>query len=283
MASAKVVDINSKMTLSDGTQMPYFGFGTYLCAPGEGGAAVKSVEYALSNGYRMIDTAQYYKNEAEVGQAIKNSGVPREEIYVVTKLSIKGDVEQSKKTFMESLKKLDTGYIDLYLIHTPAGGHNIDAYKAMMEMQGKGLVKTLGVSNFGYGHLEQFKKAGMPTPVVNQIELHTFCRHEKTVDYCRKNGIALMGFCPLARGKYFNEPLLVELSNKYKKSPAQVMLRWSLQNDFITIPKSETPERIKANADVFDFELSKDDMKKLNLLPTDQYVTPLRLDVPCEM
>uniref|UniRef100_T1JAX2 NADP-dependent oxidoreductase domain-containing protein n=1 Tax=Strigamia maritima TaxID=126957 RepID=T1JAX2_STRMM len=277
--SALPSHIGASFSLTDGMSIPCFGFGTYKCSPGNEGSAVKSVRVALENGYRLLDTAQLYENETEVGLGIVESAIPREEIYVVTKEWTK---QNTKQTFMESLKKLALGYVDLFLIHHPRGGNNIKAYDDMIELQSRRLIRSIGVSNFGIEHLEQLKKANRPTPAVNQIELHPFCRYEAEVDYCRRNGIAVMGFCPVARGKYFDDPKLVEIAWKHDKSPAQIMLRWSIQNGYITIPKSDTAERIKSNAEIFDFVLTDDNMNDLNSLPNKK-VTEIKLDGPWEV
>ncbi|KAL9975460.1 hypothetical protein ACROYT_G012621 [Oculina patagonica] len=258
-----------KVTLNDGNKMPMFGLGVYRAPSGE--EIVNAVKFALKSGYRLIDTAAYYENEAEVGKAIKESGVNREDIFVVTKLrTTHHGYDECLKEFNASLKKLDSGYVDLYLIHTPTTGRNIDSFKAMMKLKDQGLIRSIGVSNFGVNHLKEMEKAGLPTPAVNQIELNPYWRLEDIVNYCREKGIAVMGYCPIFRTRKNDDPILVKMASRYKKTVPQLLIRWSVQKDYITIPKSTKPERIQENADIFDFTISDEDMKTLNAMPTEQ-------------
>ncbi|KAM7441276.1 hypothetical protein ABFA07_009676 [Porites harrisoni] len=260
--------LQSKVTLNDGYKMPLFGLGVFKALGDDGKEAVK---FALQNGYRMIDTAALYGNEAEVGQAIKDSGLKREDIFVVTKLQSNAHgYNQCLEAFNLSLKKLDIDYVDLYLIHSPTPGENINSYKAMLKLQEQGLIRSLGVSNFGVLHLEEMEKAGLPTPAVNQIELNPFWRLDDIVSHCRQKGIALMGYCPLFRGRKNNDPVLVEMASRYKKTVPQLLIRWSVQKHYITIPKSTQKDRIIENVDVFDFVITEEDMKVLDNMPTEQ-------------
>ncbi|KAL9975468.1 hypothetical protein ACROYT_G012629 [Oculina patagonica] len=266
--------IARKVTLNDGNKMPMFGLGVFRAPNGD--ETVNAVKFALKSGYRLIDTAAFYENEAEVGQAIKESGVKREDIFVVTKLrTTQHGYDECLKDFNASLKKLDSGYVDLYLIHTPKNGKNIDSFKAMMKLKEQGLIRSIGVSNFGVNHLKEMEKAGLPTPAVNQIELNPYWRLEDIVNYCREKGIAVMGYCPIFRASKNNDPILVEMASRYKKTVPQLLIRWSVQKDYITIPKSTKPERIQENADIFDFTISDEDMKTLNAMPTEQCCTGL--------
>lgn len=265
--------IARKVTLNDGNEMPMFGLGVYNASPEE---TVKAAKFALQSGYRLIDTAAFYENEAAVGQGIKESGVKREDIFVVTKLLTgRHGYDECLKEFKASLQKLDTKYVDLYLIHSPSSGKNIDSFKAMMELKEEGLVRSIGVSNFGVNHLKEMEKAGLPTPAVNQIELNPYWRLEDIVNYCKEKGIALMGYCPIFRARKNDDPVLMEMANRYKKTVPQLLIRWSFQKDYITIPKSSKPERIQENADIFDFTISDEDMKTLDAMPTEQCCTPL--------
>jgi len=236
-----------------------------------GDDCTKAVKFALQNGYRMIDTAALYGNEAEVGQAIKESGVKREDIFVVSKLwNDNHGYDKCLKAFNASLKKLDTGYIDLFLIHSPTPGENVESYKAMLKLKEDGVLRSAGVSNFGVHHLKEMEKAGLPTPAVNQIELNPFWRLEDIVNHCTEKGIAVMGYCPLFRGRKNDDPVLVEMASRYRKTIPQLLIRWSVQKNYITIPKSSKQERILENADIFDFAISEEDMKILDNMPTEQ-------------
>ncbi|XP_046376660.2 glyoxal reductase-like isoform X2 [Haliotis rufescens] len=259
-------NLSSTVTLNDGNTMPMFGLGMYLSKSGSGGSAEKAVTHALKNGYKMIDTAEFYGNESDVGQGIKASGLKREDYFVVTKVWTNGSA-QCRSAFTASLKKLDIGYVDLYLIHSPSGGKIVETYKTMMEFQKQGLIKSIGVSNFGVHHLQGMKEAGLPTPTVNQIELHPWMKKKDIVQYCQANNIAVMGFSPLVKGQRFTEPCLMEVAERLGRTTAEVLIRYSVQMGYITIPKSSKPDRILANASVFDWEIPQSDMDVLNSFP----------------
>lgn len=262
-------DLNTTIKLNDGHLMPCYGLGVYQAESGPGRLAEKATLYALQNGYRLIDTAQFYKNEEDVGRAIAQSGIPREDIFVVTKLLEHG-YDVCKKSFHESLKKLGLDYVDLFLIHNPATGKNVESYEAMIELQKEGLIRSVGVSNFNTIHLEALRKAGKPTPAVNQIELHPYLQQRDIVDYCRQHGIAVMGFTPLTRAKKLDDPPLVQIAQKYGTTTSRILLRWSIQKGYITIPKSVTPERILANANVFNFTLADEDVRIMDSFPQER-------------
>jgi len=220
----------------------------------------------VKNGYKLVDTAQFYANEADCGKGIKLAG--QTDIFVVTK--VKSDNHGYDKTVSsvkESLTKLGTSSVDMVLIHSPFGAKNVDTYRALLDLKKQGLIRSVGVSNFGIAHLEGLKNAGLPAPSVNQIELHVFHRKDPIVKYCREHDIAVMGYCPLTRQAKFDDPDLLRIANKHNKSVAQVLLRWSVQQGFITIPKSTNPDRIIENTKVFDFNISDDDMKSLDGKP----------------
>ncbi|GLB45289.1 putative aldo keto reductase [Lyophyllum shimeji] len=256
--------VSSTIKLPSGHLMPILGLGTY-----QNSDTFQACEAALVQGYRHIDTAQAYRNEDVVGAAVKASGVPRDSVFISEAAASKlSDGEKTVDCVQQSLTKLDLGYIDLYLIHSPHGGKavRVRTYETLLELCGPDKVlRDVGVSNFGVEHLEDLREAGLPTPTVNQIELHPFCQQKDIVDYCRKHGIIIQAYSPLARGR-FTHPLVQEVCKAHKKSPAQVFVRWSIERGFVPLPKSAKPERIKENADVFDFELSQDDLDKLNSL-----------------
>jgi len=253
--------LTSRIKLNDGRLMPIFGLGLYQAA-----AASKTAQIivdAIRLGYPLIDTAELYQNESQVGQAIKKN-IDREQIFITTKLFRTNEGRQGlRRSFNNSLEQLGTNYIDLYLIHAPQGGHVLEVYEEMIQLQNEGKIRSIGVSNFGVQHLKWLKQAGF-IPSVNQIELHPWWPNEDIVDYCRTNNIAIMGYSPLGKGHFLNDSYLKKLSQQYGKTPAQILIRWSIQNGFITIPKTTSGiERLKENMNVFDFELSNEDMKGL--------------------
>jgi diketogulonate reductase-like aldo/keto reductase len=258
------LNIHSKVKLNNGVQMPLFGLGMYLSPPGE--QAKDSALYAIKKAnYIHLDSAEYYKNEKDAGDAVRESGVPREKIFVTTKIfTTAGGKQHAIEVIENSLKQMNIGYIDQILLHAPMGGHVLEAYDVLLDYQKRGLIKTVGVSNFGVTHLEALKHSGRPLPQVNQIELHPWCQQRDILDWCHKNGVVIVGYSPLAKAQKLADPLVVELSKKYNKTPAQILIRWSLQKEAVTIPKSNKPQRIDENANVFDFELSAEDMQRLD-------------------
>lgn len=262
------------ITLNDNNIMPKLGFGTYRSTEQEG---IEAVSTALKTGYRLIDTAAKYENEEAVGIGIKASGVAREEIFVTTKLWRENlGYKETKAELERSLSKLGLDYIDLYLVHWPANKKNYadwqtvnaDTWRAMEELQDERKIKSIGVSNFWPEHMNALFRTAKVVPAVNQIEFHPGYWQAQLTEFCKENGIAVESWSPLARGKVFDNTVLNEISKKYNKSVAQVSLRWILQHDVIAIPKSSTPERIKENIDLFDFELTRDEIKRIDALPT---------------
>ncbi|WAA12966.1 aldo/keto reductase [Fervidibacillus halotolerans] len=260
--------LNGTFQLHNGVKMPYFGLGVYKVQEGE--EVVQAVKTALETGYRLIDTAEFYQNEEGVGRAIRESGVPREEIFITTKVwnSSQG-YDSTLKAFEGSLKKLGLEYIDLYLIHWPVSGKYMDTWRALERLYKEGLVRAIGVSNFHIQHLENIMNHFEEKPVVNQVELHPYLTQEKLRRFCRNHNIHVESWSPLARGQVVDDPVIGEISKKHGKTPAQIILRWHVQNDLIVIPKSKRPSRIKENADIFDFHLSEEDMNKINRLNKD--------------
>lgn len=260
-------------TLSNNVSIPELGFGTWQTPNGD--VAVSAVKKALEVGYRHIDTAQGYKNEDSVGQAIKESGIPREEIFLTTKLwNENHSYDLVLSSFEESLKKLQTDYIDLFLIHWPNPvkfrdnwqSANAETWRAMEELYQAGKIKAIGVSNFLPHHFEELKKTATIFPMVNQIFLAPGELQKEVVSYCQEHNVLLEAYSPLGTGKIFDVPEMQELSDKYGKTIAQIAIRWSLQHDFLPLPKSVTPSRIEENLAVFDFELSDEDMQRIDQL-----------------
>lgn len=227
-----------------------------------GKEAQDAIVHALKSGYKMLDSAQYYENERDVGEGIRASGIPREKIFVTTKLfTTAGGRAHAVEVIENSLKLMNIGYIDQYLLHAPQGGAVLECYDTLLEYQKKGLIKTVGVSNFGVKHLEALKKSGRPLPQTNQVELHPWCTREDICNWCRENGVQIVGYSPLVRTKKNDDPIVLKMADKYKKTPSQILVRYSLQKGWVTIPKSSKTERINENANVFDFELDKADME----------------------
>lgn len=264
---------NQTYTLSNGIIMPAIGFGTYKSKNGE--EAYSAVSEALACGYRLIDTAEFYGNEESIGKAVRDSGIPRGDIQITSKVwnSNRG-YDNTMRAFEKSLKTLDTDYMDLYLIHWPANALqysepdkvNLDTYKALMSLYEQKLVKAIGVSNFKPHHLEPLMYTNVK-PQVNQIEFHPGFMQNETVAFCKDNDILVEAWSPMARGEIFDRPVIAELSNKYNCTPAQLCVRWCLQHGILPLPKSVTPERIKSNKDVFFFEISSEDMMLVDMMP----------------
>ncbi len=247
--------------------MPGFGFGTWNLT---GNECVEVTGEALRVGYRLIDTAKIYGNEVEVGEAIRKSSVPREEIFVTTKLWPNDfGYENALRAFDGSLERLGLEYIDLYLIHWPRSDKQKrqDSWRALCEIYKQGRAKSIGVSNYAVEHLKEALTSDAP-PAVNQIEFHPYIYEEQRpiLEFCKKHGIIVEAYSPLSQGHGLNSITVRDISERTGRTPAQVVLRWAIQHDTIPIPKSAHPERIKENIQVFDFELSADDMKMLDNL-----------------
>ncbi|KDR78684.1 hypothetical protein GALMADRAFT_64043, partial [Galerina marginata CBS 339.88] len=243
----------------------------------EGNEAYEGVTSALKAGYRLIDSAEWYENEREVGRAILDfcsmTETPREAVFYTTKLKLNNGYDNVKKAIQRSLTACGLGYIDLYLIHGPLGGPEArkESWRAICDFQKEsgGLLKTIGISTFGVRHMKDIIESGLPIPVVHQIDLHPFMTRTEIVEYSRKHGMVLEAWGPLVRGYRFKHPVVVELTHKYNKEPAQILLRYSLQKGYIPIPKSASQPRIIANADLFGFHLTDDDVERLNQLNED--------------
>lgn len=261
------------ITLNNGTKMPMLGFGVFKVEDGE--IAVNAVKEALAAGYRHIDTAAVYGNEESVGRAIKESGVPREEIFLTTK--VWNEVQRTgnvNDAFEESLRKLGTDYVDLYLVHWPVPGKFVETYLELEKNYKSGRAKAIGVSNFHEHHIDEIKKVWSVAPAINQIELHPELSQKNILKKCAQDNIVLTSWSPLGAAKngLLSNPTLVKIGEKYGKSPAQVILRWNIDLGIVTIPKSVTPSRIRENLDIFDFELTPDEIKEIDGLNKDERV-----------
>jgi diketogulonate reductase-like aldo/keto reductase len=253
------------VTLSNGLKMPQIGLGMWDTYEEE---AADAVCKALQLGYRHIDTAMFYKNEEAVGKGIRMSGVPREEITVVTKIWYTDmQPEKVRETFEKSLDNLGLDYVDLYLLHWPLNDYT-GSWKVLEELYEEGKVKAIGVCNFQKHHMEKLLNAAKIKPMVNQIESHPLFSQDALVKYCQEQEIAVEVWGPLGQGNDLKDEVIVELSQKYQKTPAQIILRWQMQRGVIAIPKSVKEHRMIENASVFDFELSKEDMALINTRDT---------------
>ena len=248
------------VSLNDGTSIPQIGFGTWQVPPSE---AKEAVSQALASGYRHIDTAAVYANEAEVGQALAESGLDRDEVYITTKLwNPDHGYDEAMRAFDTSMGKLGIDQLDLYLIHWQCVqfGKYVDTWKALIELRDSGRVRSIGVSNFKEPALREIIDVTGVVPVLNQIELHPWSPQSTMRAVDEQLGVATESWSPLASGELLGDPVLASIAAKHGKSTAQVMIRWHLQLGLIVLPKSVTPERIRANIDVFDFELDADDL-----------------------
>lgn len=269
--------LQAKTTLHNGVEMPWFGIGVFKVE--EGAELVNAVKTALVHGYRSVDTAAIYGNEEGVGEGIRQglqeAGLKRKDIFVTSKVwNADLGYEETLKAFDTSLEKLGLDYLDLYLIHWPVEGKYIDAWRALETLYRDGRIKAIGVSNFQIHHLKHLMKETEIKPMINQVEYHPRLTQKELLAFCTEQGIQLEAWSPLMQGQLLDHPVLQEIAEKYGKSAAQVILRWDLQNGVITIPKSTKKHRIEENANVFDFELSADDMKRINDLNENLRVGP---------
>lgn len=266
-------DIYDCYTLNNGMKIPCMGFGTYKAAAGNDAQILKM---AIEAGYRYFDTASFYQMEDFLGQAVKESQIPREDFFIVSKLwKSEMGYENTKKALEETLKRLQMEYLDLYLIHWPRPSEeyvnwkelDIETWRAMEELQMEGKIRGLGVSNFLPHHLENILQNCRVKPVVDQLELHPGYMQPSAVQYCKEHDIWMQAWSPIGRGRVFENQLITELTGKYGVSPAQICLRFLIQNDIIPIPKSSSIERMKENMDVFGFEIEQEDMYRIASMP----------------
>ncbi|KAJ3066777.1 hypothetical protein HDU98_009965 [Podochytrium sp. JEL0797] len=250
----------TSILLNNGLRIPSIGLGVYKASPED---CYKTVLAALHAGYRHIDTASIYKNEADVGRAIKESGIPRKDIWITTKLNI-ADMRSPRKAFETSLALLQTDYVDLYLIHAPIHGKRLSAWKEMELLFKEGHAKSIGVSNFNVQHLQELLDNSTVVPAVNQIELNPFLQHADITEFCKQKGITVQAYSPLTKARKLDDPVLVQVSTRLQKSPAQVLIRWGLQKGYVSLPKTVNPTRLVENLSVFDWAISDKDMVLLD-------------------
>lgn len=267
-----------KISLSNSVSIEQLGFGTFKIV--EQQEANNAVMTALNNGYRSFDTAQLYNNEKILGEAFVNSGVARQELFLTTKVSnLNQGYEQTLKSFEQSLKDLQTDYLDLFLVHWPLKNHFFDTWKAIEQLYETKMVRAIGVCNFHQSHFELLKTRANIKPMINQIEIHPYLVQKELIEYLNKEQIAIEAWSPLARGRVVEEPLLINIGQKYQKSSSQVTLRWHVQKDLIVIPKSVNPLRIVENMQIFDFELTDTEMQQIDSLNEDFRTGPNPDDV----
>jgi methylglyoxal/glyoxal reductase len=264
------INLETRIKLNNGVEMPVIGFGTWQLY---GEQAERSVACALKTGYRMIDTAKIYENEVEVGKAVKQSGIKREDIFITTKLF---PAEQGYSSTIsacgKSLELLGMDYVDLYLIHWPVEKLLLETWEAMIALLRKGQCRAIGVSNYMIAHLEYLMACSSITPAVNQVEFSPYLYQKDLFLFCKSHKIQLESYGPLTRKVKLRDSKLVLLASKYQKSTAQVLIRWGLQKGLVTIPKSCREERIKENVNVFDFNISPEDMSILDMFNEDLHV-----------
>ena len=265
-----IVLTNEIVQLNNGVQIPAVGYGTFRVKDSD--ELAEKVTLAIKEGYRHIDTAHIYGNEESVGRGIKKAIdegiVTRDELFVTSKVWNNGlTYDETLAAYEESLQKLGLDYLDLYIIHWPGQDDRyIEVYKALEELYNNKRVRTIGVSNFHVHHLEKLLKQATIVPAINQIEFQPRLTQVEVREFCKKHGIQVEAWSPLMNGEILNDPTLIEIANQHNKSTAQIILKWDLQNDVITIPKSITPSRIRENIDIFDFTLSREDLEKISSL-----------------
>jgi 2,5-diketo-D-gluconate reductase A len=267
-------DTVPQLTLNDGVEIPQLGFGVFQVPPDE---TAEAVTRAFQTGYRHIDTAAAYQNEASVGQAVKASGLDRDDVFITTKcFNDDHGYEQARKAFQASLNRLELEFIDLYLIHWPVPSQDkyVETWKAFTELQSEGLVRSIGVSNFQPAHLHRLIEETGVTPSVNQVELHPRLQQAGLRREHDDLGIATEAWSPLAQGAVLDDPTVTRLAEAHGKTPGQVVIRWHIQLGNIVIPKSVTPERIEENYDVFDFHLTEGEMEEMAGLDAGERIGP---------
>lgn len=259
----KITDLQGSFELHNGVQMPYFGLGVYQSEDGR--EVINAVKGALNHGYRHIDTAAIYHNEEGVGTGIRESNVDRKDVFLTSKVwNNDQGYDATLKAFDASLDRLGTDYLDLYLVHWPKGEISKDTWKALERLYQEKRVRAIGVSNFLQHHLEDLLTSAEIVPMVNQMEFHPYLVQQDLIDFCNSKGIQYEAWSPLMQGNIFDLDIMKDLASKYNKTIAQIVLRWDLQKGVVTIPKSSKEKRIIANSDLFDFELSEEDVQLLD-------------------
>lgn len=267
------LDIGSTIAPSHGRPMPLLGLGTFRSPRGD--ATRNAVRWALKLGYRHIDTAAAYGNEKDVGAAVRDSGVPRDDVFITTKLAADDHgYDRALRAFDASLERLGLDTVDLYLVHWPGGGPRRESWRALERILRDGRARAIGVSNYLVDHLEELFAHAEVAPAVNQFELHPFAYRSRSdvVTFCREHDIIVEGYAPLAKGRRLDHPVVREMAERHGKTGAQVLIRWALQHRIVTIPKSTRRERIRENAAVYDFELSAEEVERLDQLD-EGYIT----------
>ncbi|PGE85237.1 aldo/keto reductase [Bacillus pseudomycoides] len=270
-------NLQDRVALHNDVEMPGFGLGVFKVE--EGPELVNAVKTAIKQGYRSIDTASIYANEKAVGEGIregiKEAGVSREDLFITSKVWNRDQgYEETLAAYEESLKKLELDYLDLYLVHWPVEGKYKDTWRALEKLYKEGRVRAIGVSNFQIHHLKDVMEGAEVKPMINQVEYHPRLTQKELRDFCREQGIQMEAWSPLMQGQLLDNPALQEIADKYGKTTAQIILRWDLQNEVVTIPKSTKEHRIIQNADIFNFELTKEDMEQIDALNQNHRVGP---------
>lgn len=274
-----ITDISSRTRLNNGVEMPWLGLGVLRL--NEGGEVERAVRTALENGYRLIDTAAIYHNEKGVGKGIRESGVPRNELFISSKVANdQQGYAKTMKAFQRSLDWLQTDYLDLYLIHWPKGEISLETWSAMEDLYNQGKIRAIGVSNFWIHHLEYFLPKVNIIPAVNQVEFHPEMTQASLIQYCKKYDIQLEAWSPIMQGKVNEYPEIRKIADKYGKSPVQVVLRWDLQKGVVTIPRSGKPKEIIANSQIFDFNLTEDEIAEIDSLNRNKKIFPYYDRIP---
>jgi len=267
------MDLTSTVKLNNGVEIPWVGLGVFKSPPGK--VTEQAVRWALEIGYRHVDTAAYYQNESDVGRALKDSRVPRETVFVTTKVwNNDQGFQNTLKAFDRSRKNLGLDVVDLYLIHWPVEGKFLDTWKALERIYAEGKARAIGVSNFLVHHLESIMKASSIVPSVNQVEFHPFLVQKDLLEFDGRSGVRHEAWSPLTRGRSLDNPVIAGIAAKYERTPAQVLLRWDLQLGVVTIPKSIHRERILENSRVFDFQLEQADVQRIMALDAEARIGP---------
>jgi methylglyoxal/glyoxal reductase len=275
MTGLTLRDLTSRVRLNQGVEMPILGLGVFQAAPGAVTRA--AVAAALKEGYRLIDTAAMYGNEADVGAVVRSSGIPREELFITTKIwYTEHGYDSAKRACHQSLERLGLEYIDLYLIHWPranAPADRLATWRAMEDLKTEGWCRSIGVSNYAIRHLEELAAHARIPPAVDQVEFHPFVYDPAILEYCAGRGIQVEAYSPLTRNRRLDDPAIAGVARAHGRSPAQVLIRWGLQHGLVEIPKSIREDRIRENARVFDFALSDEEMTQLDSLRDRRRIT----------